>query len=97
MDYSWLSCDNFFFLLIQVVVDEEQEANATESPFKSTISNVFNNILIAHGTSMNEVKDKSSRGILKWFKYLTSAFLPTLPIWSNLLLGNILYFRAKYQ
>jgi hypothetical protein len=27
-------------------------------------------------------------GIYEWFDYLTKYFLPTAPMWSNMLLGN---------
>ena len=71
-----------------MVIDEEQEANATNSPFKVDINKIFQDALIVTGISTEEIQSNSHRGILKWFKYLTPYFMPTLPIWSNLLLGT---------
>jgi hypothetical protein len=39
------------------------------------------------GISIDDVSRNSASGILKWFHYLTKYFMPTLPVWSNLLLG----------
>ena len=71
-----------------MVVDEEQEANATDSPFKSTTNEIFRKALLTLGLAVETVFDNECKGILKWFKYLTKFFMPTSPIWSNLLLGK---------
>ncbi len=68
------------------MIDEEQELAATDSPFKSQIDEIFNNALKNCGISNTEI-DKTNRGIMRWFKYLTAWFMPTLAVWSNLLLG----------
>jgi hypothetical protein len=44
---------------------------------------------------MKQARDGTSGGILKWFKYLTTYFMSTIPIWSNLLLGNASHSAAK--
>ena len=56
-----------------------------------TMNQIFFDALAIYGISMDEVHGKASNGTLKWFKYLTTFFIPTLPVWSNLLLGIIFY------
>ncbi|CAF4236445.1 unnamed protein product, partial [Adineta steineri] len=70
------------------IVNEEEEANTTESPFKIVVNQIFQDVLTDTGIHVEEVFGISSRGILQWFKYLTKFFMPTLPIWSTLLLGK---------
>ena len=72
---------------IQMVTDEEQEVNATNSPFKVDINKIFQASLNSIGISTEEIQSNGHRDILKWLKYLTHYFMPTLPILSNLLLG----------
>ncbi|CAF4583183.1 unnamed protein product [Rotaria socialis] len=79
----------------KIIVDEEKEANATDSPFKSIINGTFHDVLATYSIWITEIRDKKSRGILKWFKYLTASFMPTLPIWSNLLLGDLNRHRRR--
>jgi hypothetical protein len=74
--------------IIQVVLDEEQETNSTNSPFKSDINKNFRDALATTGISTEDAFGKSTSGILKWFNYLTKYFMPTSPVWSNLLLGK---------
>ncbi|CAF4079513.1 unnamed protein product, partial [Rotaria sp. Silwood1] len=78
----------FFCLLIwnKITVDEEQDASLTNSSLKSTINPIFSAILTVYGISTEEVRNKNSGAILTWFKYLTTSLMPTLPVWSNLLL-----------
>ncbi|CAF3205771.1 unnamed protein product [Rotaria sp. Silwood2] len=73
----------------KITIDEEQNANATNSPFKFTINQIFSDILKSYGISMEEVRNKNSRGIFKWFKYLTTSFMPTLPICHILLFASV--------
>ncbi|CAF2137982.1 unnamed protein product [Rotaria magnacalcarata] len=73
----------------EIVIDEELEANATNSPFKSAIQKIFQDALDVIGISIEEAQGVPLQSILKWFKYLTNFFMPTLPIWSNLLLGDL--------
>ena len=68
-----------------MVIDEEQEVNTTNSPFKVDINKIFQDSLNSIGISTEEIQSNGHRGILKWLKYLTHYFVPTLPIWSNLL------------
>ena len=75
-----------------MVIDEEQQVNAMDSPFKSTISKLFYDVLKFYDIPIKKVHDRTSRGILKWFRYLIVSFMPTTPIWSNLLLGNLLSY-----
>ncbi|CAF1441600.1 unnamed protein product [Adineta ricciae] len=72
----------------KIVVDEEQETNSTDSAFKTTINEIFSHTLSACNLSNEDMSGKNCHGILKWFKYLVKYFMPTLPIWSNLLLGK---------
>ena len=74
-----------------MIIDEEEEANTTDSPFKLTTYRIFCDALVATGTSEEEVFGTTSQGILKWLKYLTKFFMPTSPIWSNLLLGKLFF------
>lgn len=71
--------------------DEELEANATDSPFKSIIGQIYREALTELGASVDVATGDQSNGILRWFKYLTQYFMPTAPVWSNLLLGEINY------
>ncbi len=68
------------------MIDEEQELAATDSPFKSHIDEIFDNALKTCGIPNTEI-GKANHGIMRWFKYLTTSFMPTLAVWSNLLLG----------
>ena len=72
---------------IQMIIDEEQEANATNSLFEVDINKIFQDSLNSIDISTEEIQSNGHRGILKWLKYLTHYFMPSLPIWSNLLLG----------
>ena len=80
------------------MVDEEQEANATDSPFKSIVGQIYRETLIGMGISVGTVSGDECKGILRWFKYLTHYFMPTAPIWSNLLLRetNSLHCHCCY-
>lgn len=71
----------------QIILDEEEETNSTNSPFKTVINSIFRDALLHFGMSIDDLSGKSASGILKWFRYLTKYFMPTLPVWSNLLLG----------
>ncbi|CAF0902184.1 unnamed protein product [Adineta steineri] len=77
------------------IVNEEEEANTTESPFKIVVNQIFQDVLTDTGIHVEEVFGISSRGILQWFKYLTKFFMPTLPIWSTLLLGDLTRHRRR--
>ncbi|CAF1368369.1 unnamed protein product, partial [Rotaria sordida] len=72
-----------------IIVDEEQETNGTKSKFKTVINKIFYDALIDTGISKEDVFGARSSAVLKWFKYLTRYFMPTAPIWSNMLLGNL--------
>ena len=78
---------SILYFCMQVLIDEEREANAIDSSFKADINKIFQDALILTGISMEEVQNTPPQGIMRWFKYLTVFFMPTLPIWSNLLLG----------
>ncbi|CAF0802050.1 unnamed protein product [Rotaria sordida] len=84
-----LTWNEFLHNWTLITIDEEQQANSIDSPFKSTITKLFYDILRLYSISIKQVHDRSSRGILRWFKYLIVSFMPTTPIWSNLLLGNL--------
>lgn len=75
------------------MIDEEEELAATDSPFKLHIDAIFSEALKTCGVSDTAI-DKSRRDIMRWFKYLTTSFMPTLPIWSNLLLGSVFSHRS---
>lgn len=75
-------------LFFKIVIDEEQLTNATDSPFKSVLNGIYEECLNTVGISTKQAQKSSGNGILKWFKYLTTSILPTIPIWSNLLLGK---------
>ncbi|CAF2986039.1 unnamed protein product [Rotaria sp. Silwood2] len=77
------------------MVDEEQETNGTTSKFKTVINKIFYDALIDTGISKEDVFGARSSGILKWFKYLTRYFMPTAPIWSNMLLGKSFFFKIN--
>ncbi len=82
----------YSLFITQLIVDEEQETNATDSRFKSTINRIFDDALIVIGISKEDAHGATPAGILKWFKYLTKYFMPTAPIWSNMLLGKDIYY-----
>ncbi|CAF2498998.1 unnamed protein product [Rotaria sp. Silwood2] len=44
-----------------MVIDEEQQANAMDSPFKSTITKLVYDVLTVCGISIKQVHDKTSR------------------------------------
>jgi hypothetical protein len=81
-----------------MIIDEEEEANTTDSPFKSVITQIVHDALVATDIPVEEAFGATSQGILKWLKYLTKFFMPTSPIWSNLLIGkNISLVTLLYQ
>ncbi|CAF1474300.1 unnamed protein product, partial [Adineta steineri] len=53
------------------------------------LNQIFNDALITSGISMKNSCSANTHNILNWFKYLTRFFMPTLPIWSNLLIGDL--------
>ncbi|CAF1488393.1 unnamed protein product, partial [Adineta steineri] len=79
----------------RIILDEEEETNRTNSPFKSVINDIFGDALSMTGVSIDDVSKNSGSGILKWFHYLTKYFMPTLAVWSNLLLGDLTRHRRR--
>ena len=65
--------------------------NKKQMPFirllKTDIKRIFHEAFLLTGISLEEAHRTSSHDILKWFEYLINFFMPTLPIWSKLLLG----------
>ncbi|CAF4217080.1 unnamed protein product [Rotaria sp. Silwood2] len=49
------------YFLIWMAIDEEQQANAMDSPFKSTITKLVYDVLTVCGISIKQVHDKTSR------------------------------------
>jgi hypothetical protein len=69
------------------VIDEESLLNASDSPFKSILSKIYHQSLEQFGIAPSRSTGTRQSGILGWLDYLIKYFLPTAPIWSNLLLG----------
>jgi preprotein translocase subunit SecY len=80
-----------------MIIDEEEEANTIDSPFKSVINQIFHEALVIINISEEEALGSTSQGILKWLKYLTKYFMPTSPIWSNLLIGRSIFLTLIYH
>lgn len=58
------------------------------SPFKSILTDIYDRCLTEFELSHSTTTKDDPYGIFQWFNYLIKYFLPTTPIWSNLLLGN---------
>jgi len=59
-----------------------------DSPFKSILTKIYDQCLNDFNLSCIQMKKDDQYGIWKWFNYLLTYFLPTAPIWSNMLMGN---------
>jgi hypothetical protein len=70
------------------ITDEEVLLNTTDSPFKNILTTIYHQCLEQFDISVSHTTKTKRSGILGWLHYLITYFLPTAPIWSNLLLGN---------
>ncbi|CAF3628835.1 unnamed protein product [Rotaria sordida] len=73
------------------IIDEEEELNKADSPFKRELQAIYNKCLEACIKNYGNLSssDKAVKGIRQWLSFINQRCIPTIPIWSNLLLGNL--------
>ncbi|CAF0954609.1 unnamed protein product [Adineta steineri] len=73
------------------VIDEEKELNEFDSPFKNDLNTIYyeccEESIKINGTPSST--DKISKGSRMWLLFINQRCMPTVAIWSNLLLGNL--------
>lgn len=71
------------------MIDEEKELNEMDSPFKRDLQEIYHkcyeSFVKANGSILSA--NKITKAIRQWLSYLNQHCMPTVPIWSNLLLG----------
>ncbi|CAF3710828.1 unnamed protein product [Didymodactylos carnosus] len=80
-------------------IDEEAELNSFNSLFRTTFNRIFEQCLESRGNAVNIKKETTMRmkGNCDWLTYLNKNFMPTVAIWSNLLLGNLKRHCSKVR
>ncbi|CAF3542908.1 unnamed protein product, partial [Rotaria socialis] len=73
------------------IIDEEEELNKADSPFKQELQAIYNECLTTciKNNGAFSSSDKASKGTRQWLSYINQRCIPTIPIWSNILLGNL--------
>ncbi|CAF1903255.1 unnamed protein product, partial [Rotaria magnacalcarata] len=76
---------------LKSIIDEEEELNKADSPFKQELQAIYNECLTTciknNGTFSSS--DKASKGTRQWLSHINQQCIPPIPIWSNILLGNL--------
>lgn len=74
------------------MIDEEEELNKTDSPFKQELQAIYNECLAVYIKNNGSLvpSDKITKGIRQWLSYMNQRCIPTIVIWSNLLLGGLI-------
>ncbi|CAM4754078.1 unnamed protein product, partial [Rotaria magnacalcarata] len=73
------------------IIDEEEELNKADSPLKQELQAIYNEWLttcIKYNGAFSSF-DKASKGTRQWLSHINQQCIPPIPIWSNILLGNL--------
>ncbi|CAF2056196.1 unnamed protein product [Rotaria magnacalcarata] len=77
--------------LIYQIIDEEEELNKADSPFKQELQAIYKECLTTciKNNGAFSSSDKASKGTRQWLSYINQQCISTIPIWPNILLGNL--------
>ncbi|CAF2075054.1 unnamed protein product [Rotaria magnacalcarata] len=76
---------------LESIIDEEEELNKADSPLKQELQAIYNEWLttcIKYNGAFSSF-DKASKGTRQWLSHINQQCIPPIPIWSNILLGNL--------
>ncbi|CAF2647209.1 unnamed protein product, partial [Rotaria sp. Silwood2] len=77
-------------------IADDQEQNEQFSTYISqTTPSRKKNDRVNIGISIDEARKPARHGILRWFKYLTTSLLPTIPTWSKLRICDLSRHRQR--
>ncbi|CAF4150543.1 unnamed protein product [Rotaria sp. Silwood2] len=73
------------------VTNKSLELNEADSPFKEELQTIYYECVEAYIKNYGDLSssDKIRKGIRQWLSFINQRCIPTIPIWSNLLLGNL--------
>ncbi|CAF3269861.1 unnamed protein product [Rotaria sp. Silwood2] len=73
------------------IIDEEKLLNEFDSNFKNDLHKIYNECYENHvkSAASNSSLDKPAKSIRQWLTYFNQNCIPTVAIWSNLLMGNL--------
>ncbi|CAF4271109.1 unnamed protein product [Rotaria magnacalcarata] len=73
------------------IIDEEEELNKADSPFKQELQAIYKECLTTciKNNGAFSSSDKASKGTRQWLSYINQQCISTIPIWPNILLGNL--------
>ncbi|CAF4649122.1 unnamed protein product, partial [Rotaria magnacalcarata] len=76
---------------LESIIDEEEELNKADSPLKQELQAIYNEWLTTciKYTGAFSSFDKASKGTRQWLSHINQQCIPPIPIWSNILLGNL--------
>lgn len=74
------------------MIDEEQQFNQLDSSFKRDLQRIFDDCSQKSPSARRTGSSTSKRAkaARDWLLYILKNHLPTIPLWSNLLLGTFL-------
>ncbi|CAF1234041.1 unnamed protein product, partial [Didymodactylos carnosus] len=80
-----------------ITVDEEKEMNKTTSKFKSICDEIYEQCYYNNGNLLDTrtTTRKANNGNIKWLNYLKTSFMPSVPVWSSLLLGDLGRYKKQ--
>ncbi|CAF2146074.1 unnamed protein product [Rotaria magnacalcarata] len=75
---------------LKSIIDEEEELNKADSPFKQELQAIYKECLTTciKNNGAFSSSDKASKGTRQWLSYINQQCISTIPIWPNILLGD---------
>ncbi|CAM4838592.1 unnamed protein product, partial [Rotaria magnacalcarata] len=82
---------NLFETLNSLEIIDEEELNKADSPFKQELQAIYKECLTTciKNNGAFSSSDKASKGTRQWLSYINQQCISTIPIWPNILLGNL--------
>ncbi|CAF2146068.1 unnamed protein product [Rotaria magnacalcarata] len=74
------------------IIDEEKQLNEVDSNFKKDLQQIYHECYQDNAKSIAEISssaNKAAKSARQWLAYINQYCMPTVAIWSNLLLGNL--------
>ncbi|CAF4808358.1 unnamed protein product, partial [Rotaria socialis] len=74
------------------IIDEEKQLNEVDSNFKKDLQQIYHDCYQDNAKSVAEISssvNKAAKSARQWLAYINQYCMPTVAIWSNLLLGNL--------
>ncbi|CAF3942045.1 unnamed protein product, partial [Rotaria magnacalcarata] len=72
------------------IIDEEKQLNEVDSNFKKDLQQIYHECYQDNAKSIAEISssaNKAAKSARQWLAYINQYYMPTVAIWSNLLLG----------